>query len=273
MQSSHNKEPVSYWNAELYTAVPSRSFFPRGFLWDEGFHNLLILEWNPEITIDIIGHWLDLMNVEGWIPREQILGQESRERVPAEFVVQRNTNANPPTFFLTLERLLTKMKLGQIPKDTNFLKKTLPRLKVWFDWFNKSQTGMIPGTYRWRGRDSQTDLELNPKTLSSGLDDYPRATHPTIDERHLDLRCWIALAAGVLADIGDFLGEPLEKHRATQLHLSDNALLDRLHWSMESESYSDYGFHSRDVRLVKERVPNGQGTVTYRSVGEEPALR
>ena len=31
----------------------------------------------------MLGHWLDLMNVDGWIPREQILGQEALSKVPA----------------------------------------------------------------------------------------------------------------------------------------------------------------------------------------------
>ena len=59
-----------------------------------------------EISADILAHWMDLMNSEGWIPREQILGKEARAKVPDEFVVQHNRNANPPTLLLTLHSIV-----------------------------------------------------------------------------------------------------------------------------------------------------------------------
>ena len=31
---------------------------------------------------EVLGHWLDLLNIDGWIPREQILGEEARAKVP-----------------------------------------------------------------------------------------------------------------------------------------------------------------------------------------------
>ncbi|XP_067124411.1 mannosyl-oligosaccharide glucosidase [Centruroides vittatus] len=256
VQSKYNKEPVEYREAPLYTAVPSRSFFPRGFLWDEGFHNLLISRWDANITKEILGHWFDTMNSEGWIPREQILGLEARARVPKEFIVQKNTNANPPTFFLTIDSLIKRTDNQNLEKDKAFLKHLYPRLKAWFLWFNTTQNGKLPGTYRWRGRDSNINKELNPKTLTSGLDDYPRASHPTITEYHVDLRCWIALAAGILGDIAQLIGEPSDEFVATNKYLTDNQLLDKLHWSPTSQSYCDFGLHTDNIKLIHPKPPH-----------------
>uniref|UniRef100_A0A131Y4M3 Mannosyl-oligosaccharide glucosidase n=1 Tax=Ixodes ricinus TaxID=34613 RepID=A0A131Y4M3_IXORI len=257
VQSSYNKEPVEYWKAGLYTAVPSRSFFPRGFLWDEGFHNLLLSRWDPDISKDIISHWLDLMNVDGWIPREQILGTEARSQVPAQYVVQRDTNANPPAMFFALEALLNHPDSGTTHVD--FLRAAFPRFLKLFDWLNTTQAGKVPGTYRWRGRDATSRNELNPKTLTSGLDDYPRASHPTEDERHVDLRCWLAFSSGVLSRVADLLKDRRSEHlAATHRWLSDAAALDRLHLSPESGHYCDYGLHTDRVRLVEQKVPPGQ---------------
>ena len=269
VQGAPNKEPVPYWKAALYTAVPSRSFFPRGFLWDEGFHNLLISKWDREISLDIIGHWMDLMNWDGWIPREQILDVEARARVPDEFVIQRAQNANPPTLLLTLHSMMSGFKEGVSDEDYEYLKLLWPRLKSWYSWFNTTQTGPVAGSYRWRGRDPNNNMELNPKTLTSGLDDYPRASHPSGDERHLDLRCWMTLASGLMADIAQRLEKDPTRFTESYKYLSNNDLLDALHWSYNEGGYMDYGLHTFDVKLKKLNPNRGMVRVS----NSKPKLR
>jgi mannosyl-oligosaccharide glucosidase len=75
---------------------------------------------------------------------------------------QHDDNANPPSFLLTIDSLISQKKI-----DEQYLKEIYPRLHAWFDWYNKTQIGHLMGTYRWRGRDID-NLELNPDTPTSG---------------------------------------------------------------------------------------------------------
>ncbi|CAF4566972.1 unnamed protein product, partial [Rotaria sp. Silwood2] len=248
----NQKIPDEYWATSLYTAVPSRSFFPRGFLWDEGFHNLLIARWNKNITMEILSHWFDMLNDNGWIPREVILGDEARARVPAEFIVQYTNNANPPTFFLTIEYLLKTNSNNHL-----FNLPFIQRLEKWYQWYNRTQYGSQPLTYRWRGRNASSIYELNPKTLTSGLDDYPRASHPTDAERHLDLRCWMTLASTIIGKLYSIINnEQTNKYLNYAKLLLNNEQLDQLHWSEQYGMYADYGLHTDYVQL--QRVPMGK---------------
>ncbi|XP_021699725.1 mannosyl-oligosaccharide glucosidase GCS1 [Aedes aegypti] len=268
VQSEYNENPINYWKAPLYTAVPSRSFFPRGFLWDEGFHSLLVSTWDVDIALDIMMHWFDLINIDGWIPREQILGSEALAKVPAEFVVQRSSNANPPTFFLTLRYLLNNYEEQlRAPKRQENLKKMFPRLQAWFSWFNKTQKGEVAGSYRWRGR-SITPEEINPKTLTSGLDDYPRASHPDNLERHVDLLCWMQLASHVMSDLAKFLGRDDTKYFETYKYLSNVERLNALHLSPRTNTYADYGLHTDKVRLTL--IERETGSKWLRDVIQNP---
>uniref|UniRef100_A0A8D2Q4M5 Mannosyl-oligosaccharide glucosidase n=2 Tax=Varanus komodoensis TaxID=61221 RepID=A0A8D2Q4M5_VARKO len=250
VQSPYAELPQAYPEGPLFTTVPSRSFFPRGFLWDEGFHQLLLSRWDPALSREVLAHWLDLMNAEGWIPREQILGEEARTKVPAEFLVQHSSAGNPPTLFLALRQLLAQGNL-----EASYLRRLYPRLQSWYDWYNQTQAGPLPHTFRWRGRDQDTQMFLNPKTLTSGLDDYPRASHPSPDERHLDLRCWMAEASAAMAEIAARVGEPAGEYQRAADVLADNQLLDQHHWAAELGTFADYGNHTLAVALERERPP------------------
>ena len=97
--------------------------------------------------------------------------------MPQEFWIQNNEYANPPTLFIPLLEFVRKVNstIGTSTtekSDLEFLNKIYPRLKKWYNWFNTTQVGKLPFTYRWRGRNPDTPLELNAKTLTSGLDDY-----------------------------------------------------------------------------------------------------
>ncbi|KAL9328876.1 hypothetical protein ACSQ67_003879 [Phaseolus vulgaris] len=304
---------ISYWPAELYTAVPCRPSFPRGFLWDEGFHQLIIWRWDIHISLDIIGHWLDLMNADGWIPREQILGDEALSRVPEEYVPQHPTNANPPTLFLALSDMINGLKNNEFTAMDKtdisvFLERAFVRLEAWFQWFHTTQSGKQMSSYYWHGRDNSTIYELNPKiaqqinltktttamlqieallnedtwhfqTLSSGFDDYPRASHPTADERHVDLRCWILLAAHCLHSIEELLDKetkPGMNYGSTSQLLSDVELLNQMHFDDAYGAYFDFGNHTEKVQLKWKDVEIGHNHTDrqlVRDVLERPVLR
>lgn len=221
----------------LLSGTPSRSVFPRGFLWDEGFHQLLVSQWDVALTQQVISDWLNAMYfpsdcaasedcVGGWIPREMILGAEALRRVPEEFVTQRVNVANPPTFLLVVDSLLAHFfgadqQCGAESEKScaamtaeqsdlfSFLARIYPQLHQWVQWFLISQKGSdsVEGSFRWRGR-SLSDSKVIPNTLASGLDDYPRSPLPSTDEHHVDLHCWMVTASAVMARLEAVLLRP-----------------------------------------------------------------
>ena len=48
---------------------------------DEGFHLLHIGAWDNALSLEILKDWVNLIDEDGWVGREQILGEEARSRV------------------------------------------------------------------------------------------------------------------------------------------------------------------------------------------------
>ncbi|KAI9685514.1 MAG: Processing alpha glucosidase I [Bathelium mastoideum] len=247
----------------LFTSIPSRPFFPRGFLWDEGFHLLPIIDWDVDLTLEIIRSWFNLMDEDGWIAREQILGDEARVKVPQEFQIQYPHYANPPTLFFVLDTFLDKVdnryKKGSSDQqllrgdvyeahisDANaakaYLKSLYPLLKRHYNWYRRTQWGDIKSydrnafstkeAYRWRGRTPR-------HILTSGLDDYPRPQPPHPGELHTDLISWIGMMTRVMKRIASTVGEPED---AKEYGTIENAIvrnIDDLHWDEKAQTFCD----------------------------------
>ncbi|KAK3285625.1 hypothetical protein CYMTET_6780 [Cymbomonas tetramitiformis] len=151
-----------------------------------------------------------------------------------------------------LERARSLAKEAERAEVKEFMHAAFPRLEAWFHWFNSTQQGALRGSFRWRGRDRNARRELNPKTLTSGLDDYPRASHPSAKERHLDLRCWMALASRALAEMAQAAGLPESRsapYAATAARLEDDDELRELHFDSAAGVFADFGNHSEAVKL------------------------
>ena len=232
---------------ELFTSVPSRPFFPRGFLWDEGFHLIPIADWDIELTLEILSSWFKLMDEDGWIAREQILGQEARSKVPPEFQVQYPHYANPPTLFMIIDSFVDKLNANVFAADRaaslrEYIRNIYPLLKRHYFWYRRTQFGDIKSydreafstkeAYRWRGRTPR-------HILPSGLDDYPRPQPPHPGELHTDLISWMGMMTRSLRRLAEALSESDDASEFSTYEKAIIRNIDDLHWSKSQQTFCD----------------------------------
>jgi mannosyl-oligosaccharide glucosidase len=228
------------------------SSFPAGILHllnfilrDEGFHLLHIGQWDNDLSLEILKDWINLVDENGWVAREQILGDEARSRVPPEFQTQVPTFANPPTLTMAvtafIERLAAQnngpsaadLGMGfamggeQVPltglmesmqkgseylsynEGLDFLRSIYVPIRRHYDWFRRTQRGQI----KQYGRKARSRTEAyrwrgrsETHVLTSGMDDYPRGS-PHAGELHLDLISWMGFFTRTMRGIAEFIGE------------------------------------------------------------------
>ncbi|PYH48176.1 mannosyl-oligosaccharide glucosidase [Aspergillus saccharolyticus JOP 1030-1] len=257
--------PVLEGPKSLFTCVPSRPFFPRGFLWDEGFHLIPVVDWDMDLALEIVKSWFNLMDEDGWIAREQILGSEARSKVPPEFTIQYPHYANPPTLFIILEAFIEKLdarKNASVNQPTDYeiteglnsafvetpelgdayMRSIYPLLKKHYSWYRNTQFGDIKSydreafstkeAYRWRGRSVQ-------HILTSGLDDYPRPQPPHPGELHVDLISWMGMMTRAIRRIAEALGNTEDAEEFKNYEIAIERNIDDLHWDDDAQTYCD----------------------------------
>ncbi|AAS53854.2 AFR483Cp [Eremothecium gossypii ATCC 10895] len=259
---------------DLFTFVPSRASYPRGFYWDEGFHLLQVMEYDFDLALEVLRSWLGLVEDDsGWIARELILGEEARSKVPKEFQTQNPHIANPPTLALAFSEMLNEVlgsgllhfdltdeNLGSfsgnsgetLKKDHELLaaysERLYEKLLAQFNWFRSTQRGMTE-EYLDLADVDEDSIHVEDAyhwvgrtfthCLPSGLDDYPRAQPPDMAELHVDALSWVGIMSRSMKQIAAILGrhQDAERFHKIEQNVIDN--LNNLHWSEEHQSYCD----------------------------------
>ena len=213
-------------------------------------------------SLKILKDWINLIDEDGWVAREQILGEEARSRVPQEFQTQVPFWGNPPTLTMAVTAFINRLKKtetgptvqdlgmdygmgGQVPiTDTqpsdlhsryledrelsiSYLQSIYKPLKRHYDWFRRTQRGQI----KQYGRKARSRTEAyrwrgrsEDHVLTSGMDDYPRGP-PHSGELHLDLISWMAFFTRTMRDIAEFVGEDDDAAAFIEI---ENATLDNI---------------------------------------------
>lgn len=261
---------------ELFTFVPSRPFFPRGFYWDEGFHLLPILEYDSDLALEIVKSWFSLIDDDGWIAREQILGNEARSKVPEEFTIQNPNIANPPTLMMIFSELLDKAKklhsegfsnddlvlnkdmLGDMHLEKpqlmiDYAEEIYGKLQLHYEWFRRTQRGESSNldreyenneeVYRWKGR-------TRDHCLPSGIDDYPRCD-ADIGELNVDLISWMGVMSRSMYKIAKLLGKFGDAKVYRKRYDSIVKNIENVHWSEEDKMFCDVNVDDDDIDVFE----------------------
>lgn len=161
-------------NNPLLSSTPSRTKFRIGYLWDEGFHNMLLSQWDADLSSEILNSWLDTVFTDGFLPREQSRGKEVESFI---FLPQSSRDVNPPTIMIPI------LYMSQL-NGGDKMKSSYHKLKQWFFFFVKTQKSPDDFLYTW-------SIIKSYYVYGSGLDDYPRIDQTGAAKFHLDLQVWV----------------------------------------------------------------------------------
>ncbi|KRX04043.1 Six-hairpin glycosidase-like protein [Pseudocohnilembus persalinus] len=199
----------------IFSFTPSRQRFSWSFLWDDGFHNAVICRISPDICIETISSWLNTMNDEGWIPREQPRGTEANGLCNCpNFEKKDNRDGNPPSLILGISHLLNLNDIVINEKLDTFLEQNYKKLQLWFQWYLNSQQNQgllnkqgdeIDMIFKWWDRDGQIS------SMNSGLDDFPRNIQKNqrgpayTPQGHIDCQSWMYFFSDIMTQLSNRL--------------------------------------------------------------------